>query len=175
MALKNLYKIIIIFLIFNLNNSKDSDYAIYEEKVEDIIIDKIKMKRYDGYFYIPKFEYKGLIKTGESNRVLDSNNILILENGSNINDEFGNIVLAGHNNRYVFSVLYKLSINDEVVIYEGNSKYIFEIYEKQVIDITDTYILDNVYDKKIVTLITCTKNNQKRLALRGILKSHNFP
>lgn len=174
MALKNLYKIIIIFLIFNLSVQKDSDYIVHEEKVEDVITNKIKMREYDGYLYIPKFEYKGLIKTGESKRILDSNNILFIDNGSKINDEFFNIVLAGHNNRYVFSILYKININDEVIIHENSHEYIFKIYEKQTIKITDTYILDNVYDKKIVTLITCTRNNQKRLVLRGILKSHNF-
>lgn len=174
MALKNLYKVIIIFLIFNLKLEKDSDYIVQKEKVEDIIIDKIKIKDYEGYLYIPKLEYKGLIKTGESNKVLDSNNILFLDNGSRLYDEFGNIVLAGHNNRYVFSILYKLDISDEVIIYEDNNEYIFEIYEKQIVKITDTYILDNVFDKKIITLITCTKDNQKRLVLKGTLKSHNF-
>lgn len=175
MALKNLFRLVFIFLIFNLSNFNDSDYVINKEKVEDIITDKIKMKNYEAYLYIPKFEYKGLIKTGESKKVLDSNNILLLENGSKIDDEFGNLVLAGHNNRYVFSNLYKLDINDKVIIYEENYKYIFEIYEKYIVEITDTYILDNVYDRKIVTLITCTNNNQKRLVLRGVLKSHNFP
>lgn len=175
MVLKNLYRLIFIFLIFNLINFNDSDYAIYKENVENIIANKIKMKNYEGHLYIPKFEYKSLIKTGEDKEVLDSNNILFLENGSKIEDEFGNIVLAGHNNKYVFSILYKLDINDEIIIYEGDYEYVFEIYEKYTIEITDTYILDNVYDRKIVTLITCTNNNQKRLVLRGVLKSHNFP
>lgn len=175
MVLKNLYRLIFIFLIFNLNGFNDSDYFIHEEKIENIIVDKIKMKKYNGYLFIPKFNFKGLVETGESSVILDSNNILLLENGSKITDEFGNIVLAGHNNRYVFNILYKLDIGDEVIIYEENNDYIFKIYEKQTIKITDTYMLDNVHDKKIITLITCTKNNQKRLVLRGILESHNFP
>ena len=118
--------------------------------------------------------YSGLIKKGDSKTILDSNYILFLENGSNINEEIGNIVLAGHNNKYVFSILYKLNISDEIIIYDENNKYIFQIYEIKTINITDTYILDNVYDKKIITLITCTNDNQKRYILRGNLKSQNF-
>lgn len=170
MVLKNLFRLIIIFLLFNLINFDDSDYSIYKKKIDEIIEDKIEINNYDGYLYIPKFEYKGLIETGDSKKVLDSNNIYHLENGSKIKDELGNTVLAGHNNRYVFSILYKLNIGDELIVYDKEIKYKFSVYKIETVNITDIYVLDNLSDKKILTLITCTKNNQKRLVVRGTLK-----
>lgn len=174
MVLKKLYRLIFVFLIIGVCIYNNNTYIKHKNKVDNIINSGEQLERYDGHLYIPKFNYRGLIKEGESKTILDSNYILLLENGSNINDETGNIVLAGHNNKYVFSILYKLNISDEIIIYEENNKYTFQIYELKTINITDTYILDNIYDRKIITLITCTSDNQKRYILRGILKSHNF-
>lgn len=174
MVLKKLYRLVFILFIISILTYNNSTYIKHKNKIDNIINSKQQLKKYDAHLYIPKFNYRGLIKKGDSKTILDSNYILFLENGSNINDEIGNIVLAGHNNKYVFSILYKLNISDEIIIYEENNKYTFQIYEIKTINITDTYILDNVYDKKILTLITCTNDNQKRYILRGILKSHNF-
>lgn len=174
MESKKLYRLIFIIVLFNVCTYSNSSYLVQKKKVDNIIKSKDELRKYDGYLYIPKFEYKGLIKKGNSNEILDSNNILLVENGSKISDEYGNIVLAGHNNKYVFSILYKLIIDDEVIIYDGKTKYVFTIYERKIINIKEISVLDNVYDSKIITLITCTKDNQKRLILRGILKSHNF-
>ena len=41
-------------------------------------------------------------------------------------------------------------------------------------NIEDTYILDNIENDKIVTLITCTYDNQKRFIVRAKYKSHNI-
>ena len=43
-----------------------------------------------------------------------------------------------------------------------------------MVNIKDTYVLDNEYDKKILTLITCTQDNQKRLIIKAKNISHNF-
>lgn len=174
MVLKKLYRLVFILFIISILTYNNSTYIKHKNKIDKIINSEEQLKKYDAHLYIPKLNYSGLIKKGDSKTILDSNYILFLENGSNINEEIGNIVLAGHNNKYVFSILYKLNISDEIIIYDENNKYIFQIYEIKTINITDTYILDNVYDKKIITLITCTNDNQKRYILRGKLKSHNF-
>ena len=82
-------------------------------------------------------------------------------------DKYGNIILSGHNNKYVFSNLYKLYIGDEIIISDFKNEYKYKIYEIKYINIKDKYILDNIYDKKILTLITCTNNTQKRFVVRG--------
>lgn len=168
--LKNLSKILIILLSIYLFNSDNMEYEIKRKNIDNIIIDKVKNREYDGYIYIPKLEYKGLIKHGNSNDILSSNNVLLFNNGSKIDDKFGNIVLAGHNNKYVFSILYKLSIDDRVVLSDFDNNYEFIIDSIKIVNIKDTYILDNIYDEKIITLITCTSDNQRRLIIRGKLR-----
>ncbi len=167
MVLKSLYRLLILILIFNIIEIKKNDYKEYKDNIDNVLSSKLELKKYNGYLHIPKYNYFGLIKSGESKQVLDSNNILLLNNGSSISDKVGNIVLAGHNNKYVFSILYKLELSDELIIYDSNKEYKFVIYDIKIVDITDTYILDNIYDNKIVTLITCTKDNQRRLVVRG--------
>lgn len=165
--LRKLFELILVVSIITMITlyiNKDLDY---NKNIDNIIESKIKMREYDGYLYIPKFDYKGLIKSGKDKEVLDSNNILHFNNGCNLNDEYGNIVLAGHNNKYVFSILYKLSIGDDLIVYENNTEYKFKIYKIIIVNITDTYILNNIDNNKMITLITCTKDNQNRLVVIG--------
>ena len=150
-------------------------YSLKEEKENKIVIDDIIQKKgnriYDGYIYIPKLNYKNVISI---NNVLNENKIYMLSDKSIIDKEYGNVILSGHNNKYVFSNLYKLNINDEIIISDFKNEYSYLIYEIKYINIKDKSILDNVYDKKIITLITCTNNTQTRFIVRGIHTiSHN--
>ena len=143
-------------------------YTFEKEKENKIIIDDIIQKKgnriYDGYIYIPKLNYKNVISI---NNVLDENKIYMLSDKSIINKEYGNIILSGHNNRYVFSNIYKLYVGDEVIISDFENKYSYIIYEIKYVNIKDKSVLDNVYDKKILTLITCTNNTQTRFIVKG--------
>lgn len=167
MFLENLFKILILILTLYVVQCDNLISINNVQNIDDIIIDDVENRKYDGYIYIPKFDYKGLIKKGDSTEVLNSNNILLVDNNSNIKDEVGNIVLAGHNSKNVFSVLYRLNLEDTILISDFNEEYRFIIYEIKIVNIKDTYILDKTYNKKILTLITCTKDNQKRLIVRG--------
>ena len=148
----------IIILFYDCNHKKQE-----QEKIDNIIMSKEK-RIYDGYIYIPRLKYKNLISI---NNVLDENKIYMLSDKNIITKQYGNIILAGHNNKYVFSNLYKLSINDEIIISDFKNEYSYLIYEIKYINISDRSILDNVYDKKIITLITCTNNNQTRYIVKG--------
>lgn len=143
-------------------------YTLEKEKENKIIIDNIIQKKgnriYDGYIYIPKLNYKNVISI---NNVLDENKIYMLSDKSIINKEYGNIILSGHNNRYVFSNIYKLYIGDEVIISDFENKYSYIIYEIKYVNVKDKSVLDNVYDKRILTLITCTNNTQTRFIVKG--------
>ena len=143
----------IIILFYNNNQIK-----IEKESIDKIIETKEK-SNYDGYIYIPKLDYKNVIS--EKN-VLDENKIYMLSKKEVINKKEGNIILSGHNNKYVFSSIYKLNINDEIIISDFKKEYSYKVIETKYINIKDKSISDNVYDKKILTLITCTINNQKR-------------
>lgn len=158
--LKKIVSLIIItissfFIINNFKEVKD-----YDDNV-DLLIEKNNINRkYDGYISFKN--KKWLIKNGDYNEILNQNLVLMISNKETLESEYGNIILAGHNNKYVFSNLYKLNINDEIIVSDFNYEYLFKVYDISKVNIKNKSILDNVYDKKILTLITCTSNNQIR-------------
>lgn len=143
-------------------------YDFESRKIDQIIKDKKNI--YDDVMYVEIFHKKYIIDKGKESEVLKSNKVLLVDNGCDIDDQYGNIVLAGHNNKYVFSILYRLNINDIVNVSHNDKKYTFKLYEKKYVNIKNIRILDNISDKKIITLITCTNNNQVRLVLKGKIK-----
>lgn len=158
--LKKIVSLIIItissfFIINNFKEVKD-----YDDNV-DLLIEKNNINRkYDGYISFKN--KKWLIKYGDYNEILNQNLVLMISNKETLESEYGNIILAGHNNKYVFSNLYKLNIDDEIIVSDFNYAYLFKVYDISKVNIKNKSILDNVYDKKILTLITCTSNNQIR-------------
>ena len=132
----------------------------YDDNV-DLLIEKNNINRkYDGYISFKN--KKWLIKNGDYNEILNQNLVLMISNKETLESEYGNIILAGHNNKYVFSNLYKLNKDDEIIVSDFNYEYLFKVYDISKVNIKNKNILDNVYDKKILTLITCTSNNQIR-------------
>lgn len=158
--LKKIVSLIIItissfFIINNFKEVKD-----YDDNV-DLLIEKNNINRkYDGYISFKN--KKWLIKYGDYNEILNQNLVLMISNKETLESEYGNIILAGHNNKYVFSNLYKLNKDDEIIVSDFNYEYLFKVYDISKVNIKNKGILDNVYDKKILTLITCTSNNQIR-------------
>lgn len=143
------------FIIDSFNEVKE-----YDKKV-DLVIEKNNINRkYDGY--ISFLNKKLLIKYGDYNKILNQNIVLMINKKEMLNSEYGNIILAGHNNKYVFSIIYKLKVDDEIIVSDFNNKYLFKVDNLFKVNIKDKSILDNVYDKKMLTLITCTNNNQIR-------------
>ena len=164
MYLKKLFRVVIILLLFNYIYNSVSDNKLVTEKVDNIILNKEKVNV--DYLYISKFNYKGLIKMGEYNDILDSNYILRINNNSNITSNYFNIVLAGHNNKYVFSCIYRLEIGDKIELHLDNVIYEFYVSNIKKVNINDTYILDNSNNQRILTLITCTNDNQRRYVVK---------
>ncbi len=158
--LKKIVSLIIItissfFIINNFKEVKD-----YDDNV-DLLIEKNNINRkYDGYISFKN--KKWLIKYGDYNEILNQNLVLMISNKETLESEYGNIILAGHNNKYVFSNLYKLNKDDEIIVSDFNYEYLFKVYDISKVNIKNKSILDNAYDKKILTLITCTSNNQIR-------------
>lgn len=143
------------FIINNFKEVKD-----YDDNV-DLLIEKNNINRkYDGYISFKN--KKWLIKNGDYNEILNQNLVLMISNKETLESEYGNIILAGHNNKYVFSNLYKLNKDDEIIVSDFNYEYLFKVYDISKVNIKNKSILDNAYDKKILTLITCTSNNQIR-------------
>ena len=80
---------------------------------------------------------------------------------TNYSDEIGDnsVVLAGHNNKYVFNKIYYLDIGDEIILSDSSKDYRYIVYKKKYISIDDYDALNN---PNSLTLITCTNNNQER-------------
>lgn len=158
--LKKIVSLILItissfFIINNFKEVKD-----YDDNV-DLLIEKNNINRkYDGYISFKN--KKWLIKYGDYNEILNQNLVLMISNKETLESEYGNIILAGHNNKYVFSNLYKLNKDNEIIVSDFNYEYLFKVYDISKVNIKNKSILDNAYDKKILTLITCTSNNQIR-------------
>ena len=152
--IRNVIKIIIFVSLF-LFLIPVIDEININEKVDELVDSKKRESIFEGLLYIPKFNYKNVIKKGVS--ALDDNNIEMLDFSDSIG---GNrIVLAGHNNRYVFNKLYYLDINDEIVLSDSGKDYKYLVRKTKYID-TDDFSDFNI-DNSLI-LITCTYDNQKR-------------
>ncbi|MBQ3474607.1 MAG: sortase [Bacilli bacterium] len=152
--IRNVIKIIIFVSLFLFLIPVIDEIKI-NEKVDELVDSKKRESIFEGLLYIPKFNYKNVIKKGVS--ALDDNNIEMLDFSDSIG---GNrIVLAGHNNRYVFNKLYYLDINDEIVLSDSGKDYKYLVRKTKYID-TDDFSDFNI-DNSLI-LITCTYDNQKR-------------
>lgn len=91
--------------------------------------------------------------------------------GPNIND-IGNFCIIGHNylNNILFSRLSELEEGDNIFL-SDNSERIekYSVYDNYVVEEKEVSCLNqNTEGKKEVTLITCTKNRNKRLVVKCI-------
>ena len=151
--LKRVVKSFIIVSLFIVFIPVAKDIKI-KEKVDNIIQQKEK-SIYRGFIYIPRFEFKSVIKKDKS--ALDEN----LVEMTNFSDEIGksSIVLAGHNNKYVFNKIYYLEKGDEIIISDFKVDYKYIVDKTKYIAIDDYNSLNN---PDSLTLITCANNNQER-------------
>lgn len=147
----------IINVIKKLNTSE-----INLIKTEKNIINKTKiLEDYLGYIEIKNQNIKKLIVNGTDKSILDKNLVGLHKASSNIDDNYGNIILAGHNNNYAFKKLHNVNINDEIIIVSHTKCYRFKVFAIKFYDINNYSYYKNVNNDKILTLITCTINNHR--------------
>lgn len=73
--------------------------------------------------------------------------------------EVGNTALAGHRSHAFgkfFNRLDELEAGDEIIITVNKKSFKYVVYDKLVVDPTDTSVLRGTKKNKVVTLITCT-------------------
>lgn len=158
--LKRIIKVLLVISLFILFIPSYNKYKL-DKKIDEIIISKTGnvTSLYEGYIYIPKFNYKNLIKKGD--QAIDENYVSMHELSSGITDK-GNIILSGHNNRYVFHKLYKLSVGDEIIISDFNIERLYTVDKIKYVRVDDSSVFDK---ENKLTLITCTNDTQKRLVV----------
>lgn len=119
---------------------------------------------YIGILEIPKINLKrGFVdKNSKENNV--EKNIAILSASSMPNVKRGNFILAGHSGSgYLafFNDLYKLKKDDEIFVYYHNIKYTYQIVSIYNEQKTGSINIYRDPKKTVLTLITCTNNNDK--------------
>lgn len=125
---------------------------------------------YLGYIEFPSYGIKRLITTGTTKKVLDKNLVGTLSVSANLDDEYGNIILAGHSTSNVFQKLHYMRIGDQIKIVTHQNTYNFVIVSKNTIRDDDMSYFKSVYDKKQLTLITCKNNGKQRLIVVAELR-----
>ena len=164
------------------NKLDDEAVDIYFEKqqevVEDISNEEIKEEKeeskesseplyeYIGVLEIPSINFKrGFLDINDKNNTV-SKNIQVL-NGSEYPDVVnGNFMIAGHSGSgriAFFKNLYKLSNGDESYIYYKNKKYIYKMIESYEVQKTGIVPIKNYSNKTILTLITCSQDEEKQI------------
>lgn len=118
---------------------------------------------YLGYIELSNYGIKRLITTGTDKTTLDKNLVGTLSTSANLDDEVGNVIMAGHSTSNVFQKLHYMRIGDQIKIVTHKNTYFYKITEKHTINDTDMSYFHEVKDKKILTLITCKNNGSQRL------------
>lgn len=147
-----------------------------EIEEEQIVIETPKEKeiiltnKYLGYIELINYGVKRLIVSGTEKNILDKGYVGVLKTSSLIDDEFGNLILAGHSVNNIFGKLHYIKIGEQIKIVSHKKTYIYEIIEKHTINDDDMTFFNKVEDKKILTLITCKNNNNQRLIVIAKLR-----
>lgn len=102
--------------------------------------------------------------------------------GTSVPGEVGNVYLFSHSTeapwniiRYnaVFYLLRELEPGDKVVMFYEGRRFNYVIFDKRVVEASDTSYLTNKYDSKVLTLQTCDPPGTlwKRLIVRARLEN----
>lgn len=124
----------------------------------------VDYSKYLGVLEIPKIG----LKRGFYNVDSPYNNIqynVSIVNGSNLPDvDKGNLILMAHSGRAAisyFEYLYYLNIGDYAYVTYAGNKYAYKLVNIYDVEKTGKVKIVRSYNKTTLTLITCTKNNDK--------------
>lgn len=160
-------------IIENLFNMKD-DISQIEDSIEpiqleypsqEVIEEYVLQDNYLGYIEISSRGIKRLITFGTSDYVLNKGLVGMLNISAKLDDPFGNIILAGHSISNVFQNLHFAKIGDTIKIVSYSATYNYKVIGKYTIEDDDLSYFKKVENKKILTLVTCKKNNHQRLII----------
>ncbi|MCL2350963.1 MAG: class D sortase [Firmicutes bacterium] len=147
---------------------------LMEEDVNAAFDVQYVLQHMEGIITIQKIGLKSPIVTGASAHNLNIAVCSVDDTGKM--GQTGNYVLAGHKSRVRgrhFNRLSELAPGDEVVT--ENKQYLYTYAVTEIFSVTpeDTWVMDQVSDKKQITLITCDyrMNPIGRLIVKGELES----
>ena len=143
-----------------------SDPVEVETPKQEIIL----TNKYLGYIEFSNYGVKRLITTGTDKATLDKGLVGTLNVSAGIDDEVGNLIIAGHSVSNTFQKLHYMKIGEEIKIVSHKDTYIYKITEKHTINDDDMSYFKKIDNKKILTLITCKNNGNQRLIVIAELR-----
>lgn len=136
-----------------------------QEENNNINSDASISYNYTGILEIPKINLKrGFYNTDSRYNNVDYN-VTVIGGSSFPNIDNSNLILAAHSGICTvcyFENLYKLKLNDEAYIYYGGIKYVYKIVDIYEVEKDGTVPIYRDYNKKTLTLITCTRNSNTK-------------
>lgn len=162
------------YSVEEIENNKNKDVSFdFEEVLSLSIVDILKAQASAkdlpviGSIAIPNVDLQLPILKGVSKQVLS------VGAGTMKPDQQlgkGNYALASHyieNKDILFGPLYHTKNGDKIYISDLQNIYEYVITDIKVIEATDVYIIDDIQDKTVLTLITCAEKGTKRLSVRA--------
>ena len=159
-----------IEISYKTNNTDDKNIKEEKQTVENTL--KVNTSNdYLAVIEIPKISLRRYLYDVNSKQNDVDKNIEVLKNSDMPSVKGGNLILAGHNgNTSVghFKNLHKLVINDEIIIYYNNIKYVYKVSKIYDVLKTGTVAIKRDKSQNTVTLITCL-GNDRQLVVIGYL------
>lgn len=142
--------------VVDLNSSNIAQAFLNQQEIGQI-----------GGIVIPKVQLNLPIVKGVSNQ-----NLAVGAGTMKENQEMGlgNYALAGHNmndGQTLFSPLYNATIGDEIYLTDLNYIYSYRIKAIETVNVERVDVIQDVEDKKLITLVTCNADGSKRLIVQG--------
>ena len=135
-----------------------------EDNKQEVQAPVIDYSKYLGVLEIPKVGLKRGFYNLDSKYNDIQYNVTLVE-GSNMPDVVnGNLILMAHSGDAAvsyFAYLYILKIGDKAYVTYNGNKYTYQIVNIYDVPKTGRVKIVRSYDKTTLTLITCTKNNDK--------------
>ena len=143
------------FIQNSISEKKMAEYTTeFMESINDPVPEIILEGDTIGVIVFPTLDNeKVAIKEGTTNYILSIAAGHMTET-EEVWDESGNSAIAAHNNTF-FKNLSKLQVGDKILVYTRQGVFEYTVYNMETIKPTDFSILDDVANKKILTLITC--------------------
>lgn len=154
-----------------LSNYMDVEVVGDYEDVSLNYLDEVQtiVEPYLGYISFPRYGVKRLIVNGTDRDILDQGLVGMFVTSVSLDSDVGNVVLAGHSADYVFQSLHDMDIGEEIQIGSYVDVYTYRVTYKYYICDDDFSYFDEIVDRKVLTLVTCTSNEHERLIVRAEL------
>ncbi len=138
-------------------------YSTFYRGDEVIVDEKADM----GSIEFLDYQLELPIRMGTSTKMLDQGYIGFLPLSYALDDDYGNVILAGHNRPNMFHILHQLKMGDIIRLKTAKKTFSFHVSKIDVVSTKDYRYFELSNYEKILTLVTCTDHDRKRLIIRA--------